>query len=126
MDVEPTAFTGVDNEMRIARDEIFGPVQTIQSFETYEEAIALANDTDYGLAAGIATESTDLAHGAAADLEAGIVYVNAYGPIHPEGPYGGFKQSGIGRDLGEEAIEHYRQTKTVYVNLDDPSENPNL
>ena len=124
--VEPTAFTGVDNEMRIARDEIFGPVQTIQSFETYEEAIALANDTDYGLAAGIATESTDLAHGAAADLEAGIVYVNAYGPIRPEGPYGGFKQSGIGRDLGEEAIEHYRQTKTVYVNLDDPSENPNL
>ncbi|WP_049985967.1 aldehyde dehydrogenase family protein [Halobellus rufus] len=120
--VEPTAFTDVDNGMRIAREEIFGPVQTIQSFETYDEAIELANDTKYGLAAGIATESTDLAHGAAADLEAGIVYVNAYGPILPEGPYGGFKRSGIGRDLGEEALEHYRQTKTVYVNLDDPSE----
>ncbi|WP_336023599.1 aldehyde dehydrogenase family protein [Halobellus salinisoli] len=119
--VEPTAFADVDNDMQIAREEIFGPVQTIQSFEAYDEAIALANDTKYGLAAGIATESTDLAHGAAADLEAGIVYVNAYGPILPEGPYGGFKRSGIGRDLGEEAIDHYRQTKTVYVNLDDPA-----
>ena len=119
--VEPTAFADVDNGMRIAREEIFGPVQTVQSFETYEEAIELANDTEYGLAAGIATESTDRVHAAAADVDAGVVYVNGYGPIRPEGPYGGFKRSGIGRDLGEEAIEHYRQTKTVYVNLDDPS-----
>jgi aldehyde dehydrogenase (NAD+) len=119
--VEPTVFTGVDNDMRIASEEIFGPVQTIQSFGTYEEAIALANDTAFGLAAGIGTESTDLAHNAAADLEAGVVYVNDYGPIRPEGPYGGFKQSGIGHDLGEAALSHYRQTKTVYVNLDDPT-----
>jgi aldehyde dehydrogenase (NAD+) len=119
--VEPTVFTDVDNDMRIAREEIFGPVQTVQSFGSYEEAIELANDTEFGLAAGIGTESTDVAHNAAADLEAGIVYVNAYGPIRPEGPYGGFKKSGIGRDLGEAALEHYRRTKTVYVNLDDPS-----
>jgi len=117
---EPTVFTDVDNDMRIAQEEIFGPVQTIQSFDDYDEAIELANDTEFGLAAGIGTESTDVAHNAAADLEAGIVYVNAYGPIRSEGPYGGFKKSGIGRDLGEAALEHYRQTKTVYVNLDDP------
>jgi aldehyde dehydrogenase (NAD+) len=118
---EPTVFTDVDNDMRIAREEIFGPVQTIQSFGSYDEAIELANDTEFGLAAGIGTESTDLVHNAAADLEAGVVYVNAYGPIRSEGPYGGFKESGVGRDLGETALEHYRQTKTVYVNLDDPS-----
>jgi aldehyde dehydrogenase (NAD+) len=120
--VEPTVFTDVAPDMRIAREEIFGPVQTIQPFASYDEAIELANDTEYGLAAGIVTESTDLAHGAAADVEAGVVYVNAYGPIRPEGPYGGVKRSGIGRDLGEEAIEHYRQTKTVYVNRDPPAD----
>lgn len=118
---EPTVFTDVDNEMRIAQEEVFGPVQTIQTFETYEEGIALANDTDYGLAAGIGTERTDIAHNAAADLEAGVVYVNEYGPILPEGPYAGFKNSGIGNDLGIEALDHYRQPKTVYVNLEDPS-----
>jgi len=118
---EPTVFTDVENDMRIATEEIFGPVQTVQTFGDYDRAIELANDTEFGLAAGIVTESTDVAHGAAADLEAGIVYVNAYGPIRPDGPYGGFKKSGIGRDLGEAALEHYRQTKTVYVNLDDPA-----
>lgn len=118
--IEPAVFTDVDNEMRIAREEIFGPVQTIQSFESYDEAIELANDTKFGLAAGIATESNDLAHRTAADLEAGIIYINAYGPIRPEGPYGGFKKSGIGHDLGKSALDHYQQTKTVYVNLDEP------
>lgn len=119
--IEPAVFTDVGNEMRIASEEIFGPVQTIQSFESYDEAIELANATEFGLAAGIATESSDIVHSAAADLEAGVVYVNAYGPIRPDGPYGGFKKSGIGRDLGESALDHYQQTKTVYVNLDDPS-----
>ncbi|QLC35387.1 aldehyde dehydrogenase (plasmid) [Halarchaeum sp. CBA1220] len=119
--VEPTVFTDVENDMRIAREEIFGPVQTIQSFATYEEAIEIANDTPFGLAAGVATESSDLAHHAAADLEAGVVYVNEYGPILPEAPYSGFKRSGIGHDLGEDALDHYRQTKSVYVNLDEPT-----
>jgi aldehyde dehydrogenase (NAD+) len=118
--IEPAVFTDVDNEMRIASEEIFGPVQTIQSFESYDEAIELANATEFGLAAGIATESADIVHSAAADLEAGVVYINAYGPIRPDGPYGGFKKSGIGRDLGESALDHYQQTKTVYVNLDEP------
>ena len=119
--VEPAVFTGVENDMRVASEEIFGPVQTIQSFGSYEEAISIANDTEFGLAAGIGTESTDIAHAAAADLDCGVVYVNAYGPIRPEGPYGGFKRSGIGHDLGAAALEHYRQTKTVYVNLDEPA-----
>jgi aldehyde dehydrogenase (NAD+) len=119
--VEPTVFGDVTNDMRIAREEIFGPVQTIIEFSTYEEAIEIANDTDYGLAAGVGTERTDLAHHAAADIDAGIVYVNEYGPIRPEAPYGGFKDSGIGKDLGHEALNHYQRTKSVYVNLDSPS-----
>lgn len=119
--VEPTVFANVKNDDTIAREEIFGPVQTILTFETYDEAIELANDTRFGLAAGIGTERTSIVHRAADDLDAGLVYVNEYGPILPEAPYGGFKDSGIGNDLGEEAIDHYRQTKSVYVNLDDPS-----
>jgi aldehyde dehydrogenase (NAD+) len=119
--VEPTVFGGVDNDSRIAQEEIFGPVQTIIEFSTYEEAIELANDTKFGLAAGVGTERTDLAHHAAADIDAGLVYVNEYGPIRPEAPYGGFKDSGIGKDLGREALDHYRRTKSVYVNLDEPS-----
>jgi len=119
--VEPTVFGDVTNDMRIAREEIFGPVQTIIEFSSYEEAIEIANDTDYGLAAGIGTERTDLVHHAAADIDAGLVYVNEYGPIRPEAPYGGFKDSGIGKDLGRDALDHYRRTKSVYVNLDSPS-----
>jgi aldehyde dehydrogenase (NAD+) len=119
--VEPTVFTDVDNDSRIAREEIFGPVQTVQTFDSYDEAIDIANDTRFGLSAGIGTEDTSLAHQAAADLEAGIVYVNDYGPILPEAPYGGFKESGIGKDLGEESLNHYLQTKSVYMNLEDPT-----
>jgi len=119
--VEPTVFGDVDNDMTIAQEEVFGPVQTINTFADYDEAIALANDTRYGLAAGIGTERTSLVHQTADDLDAGLVYVNDYGPILPEAPYGGFKQSGFGKDLGLEALDHYRRTKSVYVNLDEPS-----
>ena len=118
--VEPTVFEDVTNDMRIAREEIFGPVQTILTFEEYDEAIELANDTGYGLAAGLATERTSLVHNAADDLDAGLIYVNEYGPILPEAPYGGFKKSGFGKDLGLEALEHYQRTKSVYVNFDEP------
>ncbi|MDR5672194.1 aldehyde dehydrogenase family protein [Halalkaliarchaeum sp. AArc-GB] len=119
--VEPTVFGDVKNDDTIAREEIFGPVQTIIPFSSYEEAIELANDTRYGLAAGVGTESTSLVHNAANDIEAGLIYVNEYGPILPEAPYGGFKESGVGKDLGLEALDHYRQTKSVYVNLSEPS-----
>lgn len=118
--VQPTVFGEVTNEMTIAQEEIFGPVQTILTFESYDEAIELANDTRYGLAAGIGTERTSLVHQTAADLEAGLIYVNEYGPILPEAPYGGVKESGFGKDLGLEAVSHYQATKTVYVNLDEP------
>lgn len=119
--VEPTVFGDVQNDMRIAQEEIFGPVQTINTFSDYDEAIELANDTRFGLAAGIATERTSIAHKAAADLDAGLVYVNEYGPILPEAPYGGFKASGIGKDLGTEVLDHYQRTKSVYVNLSEPT-----
>ncbi|MFB6308820.1 MAG: aldehyde dehydrogenase [Haloarculaceae archaeon] len=118
--VEPTVFGGVTNDMTIGSEEIFGPVQTIQTFSDYEEAIDLANDTRYGLAAGIGTEKTSLVHRTADDLEAGLVYVNEYGPIMPDAPYGGFKRSGFGKDLGLEALDHYQRQKSVYVNLDEP------
>ncbi len=118
--VEPTVFRGVTNDMTVGCEEIFGPVQTIQTFAEYDEAIELANDTQYGLASGIGTESTSLVHQTADDLDAGLVYVNEYGPIMPDAPYGGFKQSGFGKDLGLEALDHYQRTKSVYVNLDDP------
>jgi len=78
--IEPTVFADVENSARIAQEEIFGPVQTIIEFSTCEEAIELANDTAYGLAAGVGTERTDLAHGAAADIDAGLVYVNLDSP----------------------------------------------
>jgi aldehyde dehydrogenase (NAD+) len=119
--VEPTVFDDVDNEMRIAREEIFGPVETINTFSEYEEAISIANDTPYGLAAGVATENTDLAHRAAADLEAGSVWVNTYGSTVTGGPFGGYKRSGIGRECGKDALEYYTQTKTVNVELGDTS-----
>lgn len=115
--VEPTVFGDVKNDATIAQEEIFGPVQTIIPFGSYEEAIDLANDTKFGLAAGIGTERTDRVHRAADDIDAGLIYVNEYGPILPEAPYGGFKDSGMGKDLGLEALDHYRRTKTVYVNL---------
>ena len=118
--VEPTVFRGVSNDTTIGSEEIFGPVQTIQTFADYDEAIELANDTRYGLAAGIGTERTSVAHRAADDIDAGLVYVNEYGPIMPDAPYGGFKQSGFGKDLGLEALDHYQRQKSVYVNLDDP------
>jgi aldehyde dehydrogenase (NAD+) len=114
-------FTDVENDMRIAQEEIFGPVQTIITFSSYSEAIEIANDIRFGLAAGVGTENTSLAQNAIKDLDAGSVWVNGYGPILPETPFGGFKDSGFGNDLGQEALEHYSRTKTVGINFDEPS-----
>jgi aldehyde dehydrogenase (NAD+) len=118
---EPTVFTNVDNDMRIAQEEIFGPVQTINTFSTYDEAIEIANDVRYGLAAGVGTESSSIAQNAIKDIDAGSVWVNDYGPVLPETPFGGFKDSGFGNDLGEESLQHYTRTKTVAINFDEPS-----
>lgn len=118
---KPTVFTDVENDMRIAQEEIFGPVQTILTFSSYSEAIQLANDTRYGLAAGVGTENTSIVQNAIRDLDAGSVWINGYGPILPETPFGGFKESGFGNDLGEEALDHYSRTKTVGINFQEPS-----
>lgn len=117
---EPTVFDDVDNDMRIAQEEIFGPVECIITFENYEEAIELANDVEYGLAAGVATRDTTTAHRAAADIRAGSIWVNEYHGGGPGIPFGGFKASGIGRECAEETIGEYTQSKSVTIALDEP------
>jgi len=116
--VEATVFDGVDSEMRIAKEEIFGPVLATLSFEDVEDAIELANRTIYGLAAGVWTRDVGKAHRFARDVQAGTVWVNTYNRYDPGSPFGGFKQSGFGRDLGEIALQEYTQTKSVWVAID--------
>lgn len=112
---EPTIFTDIDNEMEIARDEIFGPVASVIRFSEEEDVIEQANDTRYGLAAGIWTEDMRQAHRVADAIDAGTVWVNEYRTGSTRAPFGGFKDSGIGRENGSEGLEEYRQTKTVWI-----------
>jgi phenylacetaldehyde dehydrogenase len=113
--VAPTVLGDVTSEMTIFREEVFGPVVTVTPFDTEEEAIALANDTEYGLSAGVWTRDVSRAIRAARAIQAGTVWVNAYGAIRPEVPFGGFGQSGVGRELGEHALAAYRETKAVFI-----------
>jgi aldehyde dehydrogenase (NAD+) len=115
--VEPTVFTGVTDEMRIARDEIFGPVMNILSFKDLGEVIKRGNQTYYGLAAAVWTRDVTKAHRLSNALRAGTVWVNCYDVFDAAAPFGGFKMSGIGRELGEYALQLYTEVKTVYVNL---------
>ncbi|MFT3769441.1 MAG: aldehyde dehydrogenase family protein [Minicystis sp.] len=117
--LEPTIFDDVRPEMRIAREEIFGPVLSVIPFDTEEEAIRIANDTEYGLAAGIWTRDVFRAHRVSREVRAGIVWVNAYHPTYNEMPWGGYKQSGIGRELGLHGIEGYLETKQINIHLDE-------
>ena len=117
--VEPTIFTGVRPEMRIAREEIFGPVLSVLPFDTEEEAIQLANDTEYGLAAGVWSQNVTRAFRVIREIRAGITWINTYHPTHNEMPWGGYKQSGIGRELGLYGIEAYLETKQINLNLDE-------
>lgn len=113
--VEPTIFTGVNNAMRIAREEVFGPVLACIPFDDDEDAIRIANDSDYGLAAGIWTSSMRRALLLSRRLEAGVVWVNMYRTLSAMSPFGGFKNSGLGHENGADAVREYLQMKSVWI-----------
>ncbi|MET0294038.1 MAG: aldehyde dehydrogenase family protein [Phenylobacterium sp.] len=115
--VPPTIYADVRSDMRVAREEIFGPVLSVIPFDDEAEAVHIANDTDYGLAAGIWTENLSRAHRVAAAIQAGQIYVNEYQAGGVETPLGGFKMSGYGREKGVEALHHYTQLKCVTIRL---------
>lgn len=117
--VEPTVFAACKDDMRIVREEIFGPVMALLSFDEEAEVVARANDTEFGLAAGVFTRDLARAHRVIAKLEAGTCWINNYNITPIEMPFGGYKQSGLGRENGSAAVEHYTQIKSVYVELGD-------
>lgn len=119
--VEPTIFADVNDNMTIAKEEIFGPVMSILKFKTVDEVISRANDSQYGLGAGINTKSIDNAIKISNGLRAGTVYVNCYDVFDPAAPFGGFKDSGLGRELGEAGLRNYLESKTVIIKRPDSS-----
>ncbi|MET0917909.1 MAG: aldehyde dehydrogenase family protein, partial [Burkholderiales bacterium] len=122
--IEPTILTNVRNQMRIAQEEVFGPVLAVIPFDDEQEAIAIGNDVVYGLAAGVWTTSLRRAMQMSDALEAGTVWVNNYRATSFTSPFGGFKRSGIGRESGVEAIKEYLQTKCVWISSDVDVPNP--
>ncbi len=117
--LEPTVFADVTDDMTIAREEIFGPVLSVLDFDMEDEVLARANDTPFGLAAGVFTRDLTRAHRMAAGFEAGTCYINTYNLAPVEAPFGGSKLSGVGRENSKAAIEHYSQIKSVYVAMGD-------
>ncbi|ODQ67398.1 aldehyde dehydrogenase [Nadsonia fulvescens var. elongata DSM 6958] len=113
--INPTIFADVTEDMNIVKEEIFGPVVTISKFKTVEEVINLANDSQYGLAAGIHTTNINKAHHVANKLKAGTIWINTYNDFHHQVPFGGFNQSGIGREMGAEALDNYTQVKAIRI-----------
>jgi len=116
--VQPTVFSDVRDDMRIAKEEIFGPVMQLMKFKTLEEAVERANNTHYGLAAGICTRDVGTALSLAHDLEAGTVWINCYDNFDMACPFGGYKESGWGREKGEYALENYTSVKMVMLPMD--------
>lgn len=117
--LEPTVFADVTDDMTIAREEIFGPVMSVLDFDTEEEAIARANATEYGLAAGVFTRDLARGHRVIGQLRAGSCFINSYNDAPVEAPFGGVKMSGVGRENSKAAIEHWSQMKSVYVRMGD-------
>jgi betaine-aldehyde dehydrogenase len=117
--VEPTILYDVDNSSRIAREEIFGPVAAVIPFDDERDALKIANDTSFGLAAAVWTRDIYRALRMVKAIRAGIVWVNHMQPTYVEAPWGGFKQSGFGRELGIHGIDEYLETKQVHINLNE-------
>ena len=115
--IEPTVFANVRDEMQIAREEIFGPVMSILKFREIDEVVQRANNTSYGLAAAVWTRDLTKAHAIANHVRAGTIWVNCFDVFDPAAPFGGFKRSGIGREFGEYALQHYTEVKTVTIRL---------
>jgi acyl-CoA reductase-like NAD-dependent aldehyde dehydrogenase len=113
--MQPTILDGVRNDSKVAQEEIFGPVLAVIPFREAEEAVDLANASIYGLAAGVWTRDVGKAHQVARRLQAGTVWINQYNWYDSAAPFGGYKQSGFGRELGREALAAYTEVKTVYV-----------
>jgi len=115
--LNPTVFDGANNKMKIAQEEIFGPVLTTIPFKDVDDVIRQGNDTIYGLASAVWTKDLKKAHQVARALKAGTVWVNTYNQFDCTAPFGGYKQSGYGRELGKEALDLYTQVKSVWINL---------
>jgi len=119
--VQPTVFSNVTPDMKIMQEEIFGPVVCVAKFDSLDDAIFHSHSTTYGLAASIHTKSLETAIEASNRLQAGTVWVNCHNMIHHQMPFGGYKQSGIGRELGQYALENFMQVKSVHINLSIPN-----
>jgi acyl-CoA reductase-like NAD-dependent aldehyde dehydrogenase len=115
--IAPTLFSTTDDRLRISREEIFGPVLVASPYDSLEEVAARANESEYGLAAGVWTRDVSSAHRLAAMLQAGMIYINTWGVVDPSAPFGGFKASGIGREHGHDGLDAYLETKTVWTAL---------
>jgi len=122
--VEPTIFTDVNNKMRIAQEEVFGPLLAVIPFDTEEDAISIGNDVDFGLAAGVWTQDIGRAIRMSEKLRVGTVWVNTYRAVSFTSPFGGYKRSGIGRESGLEAIKQYMQVKSVWIAQQTSPANP--